>query len=88
MNYWLLVLTNASRFDIGSHFITICIMGGLNVCASRSVQVVGDVDEGMTSLCDELGIHLSKEEQRMNIRPLLRVVLAKFFGDNTGSKPD
>ena len=46
---------------------------------------MGDVDEGLVSLCDELGIHLGKEEQRMNIRPLLRVVLAKFFGDNTGN---
>ena len=49
-------------------------------------QVVGDVDEGVVALCDELGIHLSKEEQRMNIRPLLRVVLAKFFGSNTGKR--
>ena len=48
--------------------------------------MVGDVDEGVVALCDELGIHLSKEEQRMNIRPLLRVVLAKFFGSNTGKR--
>lgn len=47
-------------------------------------QVVGDVDECLPRVCDELGIHLTKEESRLNIRPLLRIVLSRFFGAFTG----
>uniref|UniRef100_A0A2C9JTD6 116 kDa U5 small nuclear ribonucleoprotein component n=1 Tax=Biomphalaria glabrata TaxID=6526 RepID=A0A2C9JTD6_BIOGL len=47
-------------------------------------QIVGDVDESLPRVCDELGIHLSKEEQKLNIRPLLRLVCKRFFGDFTG----
>lgn len=42
------------------------------------------MDEGLTDLCDELGIHLSKDEKRLNIRPLLRLVLGRFFGSLNG----
>lgn len=47
-------------------------------------QVVGDVDQSLPRVCDELGIHLTKEESKMNIRPLLRLVLSRFFGSFTG----
>ncbi|KAH9520165.1 U5 small nuclear ribonucleoprotein component [Bulinus truncatus] len=47
-------------------------------------QIVGDVDESLPRVCDELGIHLSKEEQKLNIRPLLRLVCKRFFGEFTG----
>ncbi|XP_060078669.1 116 kDa U5 small nuclear ribonucleoprotein component-like [Ylistrum balloti] len=47
-------------------------------------QVVGDVDECLPRMCDELGISLTKEERKMNIRPLLRIVCRRFFGDFTG----
>lgn len=47
-------------------------------------QVVGDVDECLPRLCDELGISLTKEERKLNIRPLLRIVCNRFFGDFTG----
>ncbi|PVD31093.1 hypothetical protein C0Q70_10371 [Pomacea canaliculata] len=47
-------------------------------------QVVGDVDECLPRVCDELGVHLTKEEQKLNIRPLLRLVCRRFFGDFTG----
>ena len=47
-------------------------------------QVVGDVDESLPRVCDELGIHLTKEESKMNIRPLLRLILSRFFGSFTG----
>ena len=32
------------------------------------------------------GIHLSKSEMQMNIRPLLSLVCKRFFGDFTGMK--
>ena len=48
-------------------------------------QVVGDVDESLPALCDELGVHLTKEESKLNIRPLLRLVCSRFFGSFTGS---
>ena len=49
-------------------------------------QVVGDVDESLPRICDELGIHLTKDESKMNIRPLLRLVLGRFFGTFTGRR--
>ena len=48
------------------------------------MQVVGDVDECLPMVCEELGIHLTKEEKRMNIRPLLRLVLSRFLGEMSG----
>lgn len=47
-------------------------------------QVVGDVDTSLPRVLDELGIHLTKEELKLNIRPLLRLVCNRFFGDFTG----
>ncbi|XP_022109822.1 116 kDa U5 small nuclear ribonucleoprotein component-like [Acanthaster planci] len=47
-------------------------------------QVVGDVDSTLPGVLDELGIHLTKEEMKMNIKPLLKLVCSKFFGDFTG----
>ena len=46
-------------------------------------QVVGDVDTTLPQVLDELGIVLSKTEMKLNIRPLLRLVCQKFFGENT-----
>uniref|UniRef100_A0A2I3TKM6 116 kDa U5 small nuclear ribonucleoprotein component n=2 Tax=Pan TaxID=9596 RepID=A0A2I3TKM6_PANTR len=48
-------------------------------------QVVGDVDTSLPRTLDELGIHLTKEELKLNIRPLLRLVCKKFFGEFTGN---
>lgn len=47
-------------------------------------KVVGDVDTSLPRVLDELGIHLSKEELKLNIRPLLRLVCNRFFGEFTG----
>ena len=49
-----------------------------------SIQVVGDVDATLPGVLDELGIHLTKEEMKLNIRPLLKLICRKFFGDFTG----
>ncbi|XP_037094775.1 LOW QUALITY PROTEIN: 116 kDa U5 small nuclear ribonucleoprotein component-like [Pollicipes pollicipes] len=46
--------------------------------------VVGDVDTQLPALLDELGVHLNKEERRLNIRPLLRLICSRFLGDFTG----
>lgn len=48
------------------------------------LQVVGDVDTCLPSLCEELGIRLSKEESRLNIRPLIRLIFQRFLGSFTG----
>jgi len=32
----------------------------------------------------DLGIYISKTELKMNIRPLLRIVCSRFFGDFSG----
>uniref|UniRef100_A0A8C4YLG7 116 kDa U5 small nuclear ribonucleoprotein component n=1 Tax=Gopherus evgoodei TaxID=1825980 RepID=A0A8C4YLG7_9SAUR len=48
------------------------------------ILVVGDVDTTLPHTLDELGIHLTKEELKLNIRPLLRLVCKKFFGEFTG----
>jgi len=47
-------------------------------------HVVGDVDTCLPSLCQELGVRLTKEESKMNIRPLLRLICSRFLGDFTG----
>uniref|UniRef100_H2YSS8 Tr-type G domain-containing protein n=1 Tax=Ciona savignyi TaxID=51511 RepID=H2YSS8_CIOSA len=47
-------------------------------------QVVGDADSTLTRALDELGIYLSKEESKLNIRPLLRLVCSRFMGDFSG----
>ena len=47
-------------------------------------QIVGDVDISLPMLCDELGIRLTKEESKMNVRPLLRLVFQRFLGDFNG----
>ena len=47
-------------------------------------QVVGDVDTSLPMLCDELGIRLTKEESKMNVRPLLRLVFQRFLGNFCG----
>ena len=42
------------------------------------------MDNSLPMLCDELGIRLTKEESKMNVRPLLRLVFQRFLGDFTG----
>lgn len=44
------------------------------------------MDTSLPRTLDELGIHLTKEELKLNIRPLLRLVCKKFFGEFTGNK--
>ena len=47
-------------------------------------QVVGDVDTSLPMLCEQLGVRLTKEETKLNIRSLLRIVCSRFLGDFTG----
>ncbi|GLV38363.1 uncharacterized protein CBL_13086 [Carabus blaptoides fortunei] len=47
-------------------------------------QVVGDVDSTLPDILNELGIRLTKEEMKLNIRPLLSLVCSKFLGDFCG----
>ncbi|CAN7937254.1 unnamed protein product [Ixodes hexagonus] len=47
-------------------------------------QVVGDVDESLPKLLDELGIKLSKTEMKLNVRPLLRIICSRFVGEFSG----
>ncbi|XP_078482120.1 116 kDa U5 small nuclear ribonucleoprotein component [Ciona intestinalis] len=47
-------------------------------------QVVGDADSTLPRVLDELGVYLSKEEMKMNIRPLLRLVCSRFMGNFSG----
>ena len=48
------------------------------------VQVVGDLDSSLPQLLDELGIRLTSEEQRLNTRPLLRLVCSRYLGTFSG----
>ncbi|XP_071453517.1 116 kDa U5 small nuclear ribonucleoprotein component [Hetaerina americana] len=47
-------------------------------------QVVGDVDTSLPAVLDELGIRLTKEEMKINVRPLLRLICGRFLGDFSG----
>ena len=46
------------------------------------------MDDHLPRICDELGIHLSKDEAKQNMRPLLRTVCRKFFGRYKGGLND
>ncbi|RZF47169.1 hypothetical protein LSTR_LSTR004878 [Laodelphax striatellus] len=47
-------------------------------------QVVGDVDSTLPAVLDELGVRISNEEAKINIRPLLRLVCSRFLNDLSG----
>lgn len=47
-------------------------------------QVVGDVDTTLSNVLSELNIHLTKEEMKINIRPLLSLIFSKFFNNFSG----
>lgn len=48
------------------------------------MQVVGDVDSTLPDVLEELGIRLSRDEMRINIRPLLRMICGRFLKDFSG----
>jgi U5 small nuclear ribonucleoprotein component len=56
-------------------------IGFIFVCV---LKTVGDVDSTLADTLLELGIRLNKTEMKLNIRPLLRLVCARFFGEFTG----
>lgn len=45
---------------------------------------MGDLDSSLPQLLDELGIRLTVEEQRLNTRPLLRLVCSRYLGTFSG----
>ncbi|CAG7720510.1 unnamed protein product, partial [Allacma fusca] len=47
-------------------------------------QVVGDVDNCLPVITEELGIRLTKDECKLNIRPLLRLIFQRFLGSFSG----
>nr|XP_039255235.1 116 kDa U5 small nuclear ribonucleoprotein component-like [Styela clava] len=47
-------------------------------------QVVGDVDSTLPRVLEEINVHVTKEELKQNIRPLLRLVCSRFLGSFTG----
>ena len=47
-------------------------------------QCVGDVDTSLPDTLADLGIRLTAGELKLNIRPLLRLICARFFGEFTG----
>lgn len=65
--------------DAQRSFIEFILEPLYKLCA----QTVGDVDTTLPQVLDELGIQLRKEEMKQNIRPLLRLVCQRFFGEHT-----
>nr|SVE84085.1 EOG090X00RJ [Daphnia pulex] len=53
-------------------------------CTKDNLTVVGDLDSSLPQLLDELGIRLTVEEQRLNTRPLLRLVCSRYLGTFSG----
>lgn len=47
-------------------------------------QVVGDVDAALLDTLAELEIRVTKDEMKLNIRPLLRLICNRFIGDFSG----
>lgn len=46
--------------------------------------IVGDVDEKLPGLLEELGVTMTKKEMKMNVRSVLKIVFSRFFGPSTG----
>jgi len=46
--------------------------------------IAGDVDSKLPDLLAELGVTMTKSEQRMNVRCVLKLVCSRFFGNATG----
>ncbi len=49
------------------------------------IKVVGDADTSLPRVADELRIHMSRGEMKQNIRPLLRTICQKFYGNFNGT---
>lgn len=47
-------------------------------------QIVGDVDSTLPAILDELSIRVTKQEMKMNIKPLLRLICGRFLNDFSG----
>ena len=47
-------------------------------------QVIGEDAKTLSSTLAELGVSLSKEELKLDVRPLLKLSLLRFFGPQTG----
>jgi len=47
-------------------------------------HIVADVDEYLPSLMSEVGVSMSKTEQKMNIKPLIKLFMSRFIGDFEG----
>lgn len=47
-------------------------------------QIVGDVDSTLPAILDELCIRVAKQEMKMNIKPLLRLICGRFLNDFSG----
>mmetsp|Transcript_35049 Transcript_35049/g.105666 ORF Transcript_35049/g.105666 Transcript_35049/m.105666 type:complete len:979 (+) Transcript_35049:54-2990(+) len=47
-------------------------------------SIVGDVDDKLPALLEELGVTLTKKEMKLNVRSVLKLVLSRFFGNSTG----
>ncbi|KAI0238430.1 hypothetical protein LSAT2_010853 [Lamellibrachia satsuma] len=50
----------------------------------KSFLIVGDVDEYLPLIYAELGVHLMKGDRHLNMRPLLRLICQRFFGEFAG----
>ena len=48
------------------------------------LQIVCDVDEYLPPVCAELDVHLTKGDRHLNMRPLLRLICQRFFGEFAG----
>lgn len=47
-------------------------------------QVVGEDQPQLQRTLDELGVYIRKEDYKLDVKPLLKVVLSKFFGKASG----
>lgn len=62
----------------------ICHFFVTNVIDIFNFKTVGDVDTTLPDTLATLGVYLNKTELKLNIRPLLRLICARFFGEFNG----
>ncbi len=44
------------------------------------------MDTALFSLCDELGVQVTASEAKMNIRPLIKLVMSRYCKQNLNSR--
>ena len=70
--------------DAGSPLVRTFVQFVLEPLYKIYGRVIGEDSKTLQKTLAELGVHLTKEELKLDVRPLLKLSLIKFFGTHSG----